>query len=73
VQRARRRKLEGHQEPLAPPPEERPPELLLENPPPEDEKPPELDPLDQFFGIPSELDQRLDGADLEFMLFGESQ
>jgi len=35
--------------------------------------PDRLDPLDQFFGIPSELDQRLDGADLEFMLFGESQ
>jgi hypothetical protein len=47
VQRARRRKLEAHQEPLAPPPEELPPELPLENPPLEEEKPPELDPLDQ--------------------------
>jgi hypothetical protein len=48
VQKARRRKPEGHQEPLAPPPEDLPPELLLENPPPEDENPPELDPLDQL-------------------------
>ena len=32
-----------------------------------------FDPVDQFFGIPSKLDQRLDGADLEFVFLCETQ